>query len=545
MRWFLFLQSRSSFVPSETLNENCGLCAVYLKKPLENYPPGGVVYFLHQMMLQLQHRGQLSAGFTTFDPRRNDLLKTHKGNGLVNEVFGSNDATFAQKLVSDFGGVAGIGHTRYATAGTIGCDEAQPFERVHNRTWKWFAMAFNGNIANAREMQEELKRNHYFLKTTSDTEVLMHKIAQGLGPDAPLPLQSAFEHMQKDLDGSYNLVFLNALGELVIARDALGFKPLCYVNTPDFFLAASENVAIFPFVREGIEYVQPGEMVTVRIDGVIEKNRFAPALEKSAHCMFEWVYFASPGSTLEGQNVYETRWRLGEELARVENLPVNGMEYVVVSVPETSKPAADGYAYALGLPSKEGLLRNRYVGRTFIQAGAWGDRVHEKFSINRSALEGKKVILVEDSVVRGNTMKELVQRVREEGGAREVHARISCPPILNPCFYGIDMSTFSELIAVKHFVSDPSGEHREMSGGEINQIKRELGVDSLLYSSWDGLLRALRVEQNRLCMACLNGQYSTKHGQILSLEAWKKHLSSPSQTPRGEVSLALPAHALK
>ncbi len=515
----------------EKINENCGVCAVYLKKPLENYPPGGVVYFLHQMMLQLQHRGQLSAGFTTYDSQRNELLKTHKGNGLVNEVFGSNDSTFAQKLVNEFGGVAGIGHTRYATAGTVGCDEAQPYERVHNRTWKWFAMAFNGNIANAREMQDELKRNHYFLKTTSDTEVLMHKIAQGLGPDAPLPLQSAFEHMQKDLDGSYNIVFLNAQGQLVIARDARGFKPLCYVDTPDFFLAASENVALFPFVREGIQYVQPGEMITIHPSGVTEKNRFAPE-EKSAHCMFEWVYFASPGSNLEGKNVYETRWRLGEELARVENLPVNGLEYVVVSVPETSKPAADGYAYALGLPSKEGLLRNRYVGRTFIQAGAWGDRVHEKFSINRSAMEGKKVILVEDSIVRGNTMKELVQRIREEGGAREVHARISCPPILNPCFYGIDMSTFSELIAVKHFLSDPFSEHRPMSGGEINQIKRELGVDSLIYSDWEGLQRALQIEQNKLCMGCLTGSYPTLHGQKMALEAWKKHAVTAVPAPK-------------
>jgi amidophosphoribosyltransferase len=199
----------------------------------------------------------------------------------------------------------------------------------------------------------------------------------------------------------------------------------------------------------------------------------------------------------------------------------------------------------LGLPSKEGLLRNCYVGRTFIQSGAWGDRVHEKFSINRSALEGKKVILVEDSVVRGNTMRELVQRIREEGGAREVHARIACPPILNPCFYGIDMSTFSELIAAQHFVSDLSQEHREMSGGEINQIKRDLGVDSLIYLSWDGLLRALRIEQNRLCMACLNGQYGTKHGQILALEAWKKHLSARRQPSAYEDTPPLPAHALK
>ncbi len=509
-------------MPTEKLNENCGICAVYLKKPIETYPLGGVVYFLHQMMLQLQHRGQLSAGFTSYDPLRNELLKTHKGNGLVNEVFGNSDALFAQKLVNEFGGTAGIGHTRYATAGTIGCEEAQPFERAHNRTWKWFSMAFNGNIANAKEMQDELKSHHYFLRTTSDTEVLMHKIAQGLGADSPAPLPSVFEHMQKDLDGSYNIVFLNALGELVVARDPMGFKPLCYANTPDFFLAASESVALFPFVRTGIEYVQPGEMIILHQNGEMEKKRFAAQNTRMAHCMFEWIYFASPGSNLEGKNVYETRWRLGEELARVESLPVNSAEYVVVCVPETSKPAADGYAYALSLPSKDGLLRNRYVGRTFIEAGSWGDRVHEKFSINRAAMQGKKVILVEDSIVRGNTMKELVQRVREEGGAKEVHARISCPPILNPCFYGIDMSSFSELIAVKHFVSNPSQSHREMSGGEIAQIKRELGVDSLLYQSWDGLLNALQIGQNKLCLACLNGEYLTPHGKKLSHEAFAR-----------------------
>ncbi len=516
---------------SNTCNEEpsdfCGVAAVYLKKDLSHYPPGGALYFLQKMLLQLQHRGQLSAGVTIFDEKKADLLKTHKGNGLVGEVFCLSDSEKAHKLYSEYSGRMGIGHTRYATSGSDLCADAQPFERTHTRLWKWFSFAFNGNITNAPEMRTILQEKGYHFKSKTDTEALMHTIAHSLGSDTPQSLETGFAEMVNQLDGAYNIVFVNAQGELVVLRDPNGFKPLSFVDTEDFFLAASESVALRPFAAHGIQDVNPGEMIRVHQNKMI-RSRFTASNHPISHCMFEWVYFASAGSTLQGSSVYEARYRLGEELAKSETLSTNKEEWVVVNVPDTSKPAADGYAFTLQLPSKEGLLRNRYVGRTFIEGGKWQDKVREKFTINPSVLEGKKVILVEDSVVRGNTLKQLAQRIREEGKAVEVHARIACPPILNPCFYGIDMSTFHELTAARHAEQNADRERVQWNDETGNKLARELGVDSLRYQSLEGLVSALMIPSNKLCMACLNGKYPTPTGKRLVHEAWARYQSLSS-----------------
>ncbi len=508
--------------PTESPHEECGIAAVYLKKDPSHYPKGGAVYFLQKMLLQLQHRGQLSAGVTIYDPTKSDLLKTHKGNGLVNEVFCLSDTEKAAKLFTEYEGKIGIGHTRYATSGSDACEDAQPFERSHSRLWKWFAFAFNGNVANAPQVREGLQAMHYHFKGKTDTEVLMHLIAYQLGSDTPQSLETAFADLSTQIDGAYNIVFLNAQGELVVVRDKNGFKPLCFVDTEDFFLAGSESVALAPFTKNGIQDLKPGEMIRIHENKTI-KSRFTPDTQQVSHCMFEWVYFSSAGSTIQKSGVYETRWRLGEELAKIEPLKVNPEEFIVVNVPDTSKPAADGYAYTLGLPAKEGLLRNRYVGRTFIENKKWEDKIKEKFTINPHILTGKKVILVEDSVVRGSTLRQLAQRIREEGKALEVHARISCPPILNPCFYGIDMTTFQELMAVKHAPPIEKRETVALHSENIQKMATELGVDSLQYQTIEGLVRALRLPESNLCLACLNGKYPTPHGEKLVFEAWKRY----------------------
>jgi amidophosphoribosyltransferase len=517
------LPAESSSEPHEA----CGVAAVYLKKDLSHYPKGGALFFLQKMLLQLQHRGQLSAGVTIYNDKKPDLLKTHKGNGLVNEVFCLSDTEKVARLFNDYAGTIGIGHTRYATSGSDACADAQPFERVHARMWKWFSFAFNGNVTNAPEIRAELKEKGYHFKTHADTEALMHLIAHQLGGDAPNSLENAFADLSTNVDGAYNLAFLNARGELCVIRDSFGFKPMCYIDTEEFFLAASESVALFPFVQSGIQDLKPGEMVRVYQNKLVH-SRFSPSTHPVSHCMFEWVYFASPGSTMQGTSVYEARYRLGEELAKAETLLVNPSEYVVVNVPDTSKPAGDAYAYTLGLPSKEGLLRNRYVGRTFIEGGKWQDKVKEKFTINPHVMQGKKVILIEDSIVRGSTLRALALKIKEEGKALEVHARISCPPIFNPCFYGIDMTTFSELTAARH--GPPLGE-REKSGtidALEKTLSKELHVDSLRYQTIEGLIRALRVPSTNLCMACLNGKYPTPFGKTLVKEAWSHHLKNQS-----------------
>ncbi len=502
--------------------EECGIAAVYLKKDLSHYPKGGALFFLQKMLLQLQHRGQLSAGFTIYNEEKPDLLKTHKANGLVNEVFQLSDDEKALKLFDEHAGRIGIGHTRYATSGSVGCEDAQPFERAHSRIWKWFAFAFNGNVANAPDIRVDLKEKDYHFKSNADTEVLMHAIAHQLGTDSPNSLENAFAALSEQVDGAYAITFLNAKGELCIVRDKQGFKPLVYVDNEDFFLAASESAALHPFVKHGIQDLNPGEMIRIHGSKVI-RSRFAPSTQRVSHCMFEWVYFASAGSTIQGRNVYDVRWRLGEELARAEILSTNAKDWVVVNVPDTSKPAADGYAYALKLPAKEGLLRNRYVGRTFIEGGKWQDKVKEKFTINKSAIEGKNVILVEDSVVRGSTLRELVHKLKEEGLATSVHGRISCPPILNPCFYGIDMTTFGELVAAKHGPQHDGRETITLEEKEIARISHELGTDSLRYQTMDGLLRAMQIPDTQLCMACLNGKYPTRTGSALVKDAWFRH----------------------
>jgi amidophosphoribosyltransferase len=315
--------------------------------------------------------------------------------------------------------------------------------------------------------------------------------------------------VSRKFDGAYSLVMMNALGEMLLARDPLGIKPLCYAHEGNLFAAASESVALLNlgFAAETIKSLPPGQAITVSEAGV-EMHRFA-ASPSSAHCFFEWIYFANVASTMDGRSVYLTRTALGEELARLETVSIDE-NTIVVPVPDTSKAAADSMAYQLGVPSREGLIRNRYTGRTFIE-GASGRRkkAESKYTPLREVLEGKRVLLVEDSIVRSTTMKVLLSRIRELGGAKEIHVRVACPPIVAPCFYGIDMSTIGELFAPKFLDGGPLTEEVQAKMAE------QLGADSLRYLPIQSIARALKFDATQLCQACITGEYPTQTGQQL------------------------------
>ena len=295
------------------------------------------------------------------------------------------------------------------------------------------------------------------------------------------------------------MVFLDALGDMVVARDPLGIKPLCYAVEGPLFAAASESVALLNlgFAPESIKSLPPGQAIVIS-DGQLEFRRLHP-VAAHAHCFFEWVYFANVASTLDGRSVYLARKALGEELARLETVPIDD-HTVVVPVPDTSKAAADGMAYALKIPSVEGLIRNRYSGRTFIEGS--GDRKRKaetKYTPLREVLEGKRVLLVEDSIVRATTLKVLLQRMRELGQPKEIHVRVACPPIISPCFYGIDMSTVSELFAPQFMQGGPLRAEIEA------KMAARLGADSLRYLPVEAIARAIGFDPGELCRACITG----------------------------------------
>ncbi|MDP2974061.1 MAG: amidophosphoribosyltransferase [Candidatus Diapherotrites archaeon] len=499
------------------LREQCGLAAVHLFKPLREQHLGKAAYYLYRMLLQQQNRGQLSAGISTFNAERNGLIETRKELGLVNDVFRANHAKKNKAILQQLSGSSGIGHVRYATSGRDMVDYAMPFERVHGRKWKWFSFGFNGNLANFLELKKELETANYNITRNVDSEVILHFIAKQLAGESRPGYKTAFGNLATVFDGAYNLVYLNAEGTVIGLRDPMGFKPLSYASNGDKLLIASETSAFSGQGIEKINDVQPGEMVKVE-NGAISVERFAKS-KRTARCMFEWVYFANVSSVLDGKPVYDVRTALGNQLAKIETEKIS-TDHIVVGVPDTGTPAAAAMAFALGAPLKEGLIRNRYVGRTFIESTNRAEKVRDKYTLIKSVLKGKKVILVEDSIVRGTTTAGVVERVKKEGKAKEVHVRISCPPIRYPCFYGIDMSTLSELIMPKHssYAMMDAGS-KPVTEKEANAVAKEIGADSVIYQPIGGLVKSIGFMENELCLACLNGCYPTECGKALLCRA--------------------------
>jgi amidophosphoribosyltransferase len=499
------------------LHEECGVAAIYhlpgkgISPLCPNGDPRQIARLMPRLLLDIQNRGQLAAGMTSFDPQRKQLIDTCKDVGTVTEVFRLNHRGKYENLMKRYSGIAAIGHVRYATCGADDKGYAQPFERHHIKRHKWFSFAFNGQLANYPELREELLANpNNHLAREGDTEIIMHLLSSALSRDERPPLVEVCGEVASRFDGAYSLVFLNALGDMMVARDPLGIKPLSYAVEGPLFAAASESVALLNlgFSSENIRSLLPGQSVTI-IDGCLEVQQFA-ASPRRAHCFFEWVYFSNVASTLDGRSVYMARKALGEELARLETVPLDE-DTVVVPVPDTSKAAAAAMAYKLGVPCLEGLIRNRYSGRTFIEGSdSRAKKVQTKYTPLEEVLAEKRVILVEDSIVRATTLKTLLERIWTVGRPREIHVRVACPPIISPCFYGIDMSTLSELFAPPFLDGGPITPEIEA------RMAATLGATSLRYLPVESIARAIGLDADKLCQACITGQYPTPCGRRLA-----------------------------
>lgn len=502
------------------IHHECGIASVYHLpgKPISALCPDGPEYasrLLPRMLLDIQNRGQLSAGMTTYNPKRKQLIDTHKELGSVTEVFRLAHREPCEELMQEYSGHAGIGHVRYATCGTEDRSYAQPFESHHLVKRKWFSFGFNGQLANYTALRDELlSAGDHHLARETDTEIIMHQISRELSGDRKPTLIELIRNIGSRFDGAYSMVYINARGEMLVARDPLGIKPLCYAFDGSLFAAASESVALLNlgFAPEVIKSLEPGHAITI-VKGKLQVDQFVES-PRRAHCFFEWIYFANVASTLDERSVYLSRTALGVELAKLEaadpRVDFRDGNTIVVPVPDTSKAAADSMAYELGIPAREGLIRNRYSGRTFIEGGSSRRKKAEaKYTPLREVLEGKKVFLVEDSIVRSTTMQVLLHRIKELGGAKEIHVRVACPPIVAPCFYGIDMPTVDDLFAPQFLKGGPLSDEVHAA------MAKKLGCDSIRYLPVEAIARAIDLPSAQLCQACITGNYPTDRGQEL------------------------------
>jgi amidophosphoribosyltransferase len=433
----------------------------------------------------LQHRGQESAGIAVSDGRR---IKVHKEMGLVSQVFNE------EKLRPLHGQIA-IGHTRYSTTGSSKIENAQPF--LVESALGPLAVGHNGNLTNAPDLRNELLTRGVGLTGTSDSEVITQMLAGGEGRTWEEKLRVFLVRAQ----GAYCLTVLTR-DTLYAVRDPWGLHPLCIGRLGERgWVVASESCALTTIGATFEREVQPGEIVAVSEDGPVTIAHMAAP--QQASCLFEYIYFARPDSILDGSSLHSMRVSQGRELAREAPADAD----VVIPVPDSAVPAAIGYAQESGIPYSEGLIKNRYIGRTFIQPNDSLRKVGISLKFNTLAdnLKGKRVVLIDDSIVRGNTSGPMVRLLRE-AGAKEVHMRVSSPPIRHPCFMGVDMATYPELIA-----------HR-MSIPEINQ---HLGTDSLAYLSLDGLIRAVSHGNEGYCVGCFSGRYPVDI-QLMQKEAFER-----------------------
>lgn len=461
---------------------------------------------LYQGLIALQHRGQESTGISILKTGGNII--TYKKSGLVSKVL-------ENKVLSQYWGNVGIGHNRYATTGATGyksTDYMQPFHFKNNEIE--FSMAFNGTIANFDDVKKNMDEMGRVFITDTDTEVIAQLIGSiALGSeDWPEVLTLT----SKLLDGSYSLILMTSEGDIYAMRDPLGFKPLCIGelknSNRNIYFVASESCAIDVVGGTLIRDVLPGEIVhlshqkDIHSENTIKSNR-------TALCQFEFVYFARPDSTIDGVSVAEARLRLGEYLVKNDPILKNNEireNAIVVPVPDSGRSVAVGYAKEAKLPYLEGLMKNRYVHRTFIMPGQAKRKIAVKEKLNpiKSVISGRDIILLDDSIVRGTTTQQIVSLLKDKGEAKRVHLRISCPPIISPCYMGIDFPTKNELIA---------GRFQELYGDDyIEEIRKKTGADTLLYQTVESLMHAIGKNKNQLCLACLTGEYPLKSVQKLA-----------------------------
>lgn len=432
---------------------------------------GDVAADLFYGLRVMQHRGQESAGLAV----SNGTVHHRKGMGLVHEVFGAED-------VEALDGPVGIGHVRYSTEGASSLENCQPI--VASSSAGDVALAHNGEIVNAPQLREELQRKGWAFITSTDSEVIVRLLANEITQTRDVNV--ALREFTSKLVGSYSLVILVG-NRLFAIRDGLAIRPLCYGRKDGMHVVASESVVFDTLGAKFVRDLRPGEILELTPEGV-ESTRL-PHPTNTAHCMFEWVYFSRPDSVLDGRLVYDVRVDIGKELAQEQPVEAD----MVVPVPDSGRAHAFGYAQEAGLPLIEGLIKNRYIERTFILPDQ-RERdigVHLKLNAVGSLLQGKRVIVLDDSIVRGTTMKKIVQLVRE-AGAREVHVRIGCPPIRAPCYLGIDMKTRDQFVA---------------NNRTVEEIRAHIEADSLGYISIDGLVQAIRRSESDLCLGCLTAEY--------------------------------------
>jgi len=446
----------------DKFREECGVFGIYGHTEAANLAYLG--------LYALQHRGQESAGIATSDGRR---LEIHKSMGYVADGF--DEATFNR-----LAGTSAIGHVRYSTAGASGITNAQPIliDCSHGE----IAIAHNGNLVNAQELRARLVAQGSIFQTTSDTEVLLHLYARSSAGT----IEQALIESVTQAQGAFSLVLLTK-DKLIAVRDPHGFRPLTLGRLGDAYVVCSETCALDLIDATWVRDIEPGEMLVIGAEGAVSLHPFPPA--KTAHCVFEHVYFSRPDSYVFGRSVNEVRTEFGRRLAREQP----ALADVVVPIPDSGVCAATGFSAESGLPLQMGLIRNHYVGRTFIEPHQsirhFGVRV--KLNPVRSILNGRRVVLVDDSIVRGTTSRKIVKMVRA-AGATEVHMRISCPPTISPCFYGVDTPRRADLIAATH---------------TIEEIRRYIGADSLGYISVEGLLDSVGSGRNSYCTSCYTGEY--------------------------------------
>ncbi|MEI8222920.1 MAG: amidophosphoribosyltransferase [Actinomycetes bacterium] len=453
--------------PGEKAQDECGVFGVWA-------PGEEVAKLTFYGLYALQHRGQESAGIATSDGSR---IFVYKDMGLVSQVFTENDlATLTGHLA--------IGHCRYSTTGSSTWANAQPTLRA--TTHGTLALAHNGNLTNTGDLAEYLAKNvpghaDHANQATTDTEIMTALIASQEGKN----FESSALSVLPMLKGAFSLVFMDE-HTLYAARDRHGVRPLVIGKLDHGWVVASESAALDIVGAAYVREVEPGEFIAIDADG-LRSHRWAEATPKG--CVFEYVYLARPDTAIAGRNVHATRVELGAQLAREHPVKAD----IVIPVPESGTPAAVGYARESGIPYGAGLVKNSYVGRTFIQPSQLIRQLGIRLKLNplREVIEGKKVVVVDDSIVRGNTQRALVKMLRE-AGALEIHVRISSPPVKWPCYYGIDFASRAELVA---------------AGLEIEDIRRSIGADSLGYVSMEGLIKATTIAEDRLCTACFTGNY--------------------------------------
>jgi amidophosphoribosyltransferase len=450
------------------LKDKCGIVGIHSKSKKD------VSSLLYYGLYALQHRGQESAGITTFNGIE---MKSHIGTGLITDAFKDFDFNFLD-------GNRGIGHVRYSTTGDSKLENSQPFLTKLND--EYIAIAHNGDIINSASLREELiKEGHEFISDT-DSEVLFYLIKKEYEKTNDFIL--TIEKVIEKIIGSYSIVIL-INNELYAIRDPAGMKPLAIASNGDQYMIASETVAFDVIGAEYIRDIGAGEIVYFKDNEIkFHKIKFADSV-KNAHCVFEYVYFARPDSIIDGRDVYQVRLNIGKQLFKEYKIDAD----IVIPVPDSSIPAAIGYSRASGIPNVEGLIKNRYVGRTFIMPSQEERTMSVKLKMNpvKSELKGKRIILIDDSIVRGTTSQALI-KILKEAGVKEIHMLIGCPPIIAPCYYGISMASKKELVAANN---------------TLPQIKEKLGVETLGYLSIESLVEAVGIPFEEMCLACMNEDY--------------------------------------